>query len=79
MNRAEEQKAHRHRVEQSLLDIKGDILLTKMDIAQMKVDLAHHIKRSDKHEKWLMVMIVGAAMTAGAGLKYVLPLVMKII
>lgn len=79
MNRAEEQKEHRRIVQKSLMEIKEDMLHTKMDIAQMKVDLAHHIKRSDKHEKWLMVMIVGAAMTAGAGLKYVLPLVMKLI
>lgn len=53
--------------------------LVKIDkrLSNIEIDLRHHIKRSDKHERWLMVMIVGAAMTAGAGLKYVAPLVMK--
>lgn len=46
-------------------------------LSLIEVDLRHHIKRSDKHEKWLMTMIVGASMTAGVGAKFLLPYVMK--
>jgi hypothetical protein len=79
MNRSEAQKEHREKVETSLLEIKEEQLKTRIDIAQIKIDLAHHIKRSDKHERWLMVMIVGASVTAGIGIKHLLPFVMKLI
>ena len=46
-------------------------------LTSIEVDLRHHIKRSDKHEKWLMTMIIGASMTAGVGAKFLLPYVMK--
>jgi len=48
-------------------------------LTSIEVDLRHHIKRSDKHEKWLMTMIVGASMTAGIGAKFLLPYVLKLI
>lgn len=59
--------------------LREDIAEIKQDIAEMKVDLRHHIKRSDKHEKWLMTMIVGASMTAGIGLKFAIPFLMKLL
>lgn len=48
-------------------------------LSVIEVDLHHHIKRSDKHERWLMILLIGAAMSAGAGLKAALPLIMKFI
>lgn len=51
----------------------------KVDIAAMKVDLSHHIKRSDAHEKqladqqskinklWLVVSLLGGAGIGNAG------------
>ena len=48
-------------------------------LTSIEVDLRHHIKRSDKHEKWLMTMIVGASMTAGIGAKFLLPYLMKLL
>jgi len=62
-------------------DIKIMEVLNKIDtrLTSIEVDLRHHIKRSDKHEKWLMTMIVGASMTAGVGAKFLLPYVMKLL
>jgi hypothetical protein len=79
MNRAEEQKAHRARVEKSLESIKEDMLNMKLDMGQVKVDLSHHIKRSDKHERILMTMIVAGSLAGGAGVKFLLPYLMKLI
>lgn len=79
MNRAEEQKAHRALVESYLNEIKEDIRQIKTDQSIMKADVAHHIKRSDKHENWLMVILLALAVGAGAGLPYILPIVMKIL
>lgn len=44
-------------------------------LASIEVDLRHHIKRSDKHEKWLMTLIVLLAAGAGAGIVPLLPMV----
>lgn len=44
-------------------------------LAVMEVDLRHHIKRSDKHERWLMTLIVLLAAGAGAGIVPLLPMV----
>lgn len=79
MNRAEQQKAHRLLVESALCEIKEDIRQIKTDQSIMKADVAHHIKRSDKHETWLMGIIVALAVGAGAGLPYILPIVMKLL
>lgn len=62
--------------------------LNKIEVrlASIEVDLRHHIKRSDKHEeqlgkqsKWINILLMGAAMSAGAGLKAALPFIMKIL
>jgi hypothetical protein len=58
-------------------EIKKAITNIEKDISEMKVDLRHHIKRSDKHEKWLMTMIIGASMTAGLGARFLIPYLMK--
>jgi len=58
-------------------EIKKAIVNIEKDISEMKVDLRHHIKRSDKHEKWLMTMIIGASMTAGLGARFLIPYLMK--
>lgn len=57
--------------------IKINKNLNQMDnkLAVMEVDLRHHIKRSDKHERWLMTLIVLLAGGAGAGLVPLLPMV----
>lgn len=61
--------------------------LNKIEIrlASIEVDLRHHIKRSDQHEqlinrqsKLINTLIIGAAVTAGAGLKAIAPVVMKL-
>jgi len=61
--------------------------LNKIEVrlASIEVDLRHHIKRSDKHEeliqkqsKLINTLIIGAAITAGAGLKTLAPIVMKL-
>lgn len=69
-------------------DFKILEVLSKIDVrlASIEVDLRHHIKRSDQHEqqlakqsKMINVLVIGAAVTAGAGLKAVLPFVMKLL
>lgn len=57
--------------------IKINKSLNQMDnkLAIMEVDLRHHIKRSDKHERWLMTLIVLLAAGAGAGIVPLLPMV----
>ena len=61
--------------------------LNKIEVrlASIEVDLRHHIKRSDQHEemihrqrKLINSLIIGAAVTAGAGLKSVMPFLMKL-
>ena len=61
--------------------------LNKIEIrlASIEVDLRHHIKRSDQHEqsiqkqnKLINTLIIGAAITAGAGLKIVFPVLTKL-
>lgn len=39
-----------------LEQIKKDIAGIKLDIAEMKVDVRHHIKRSDAHEVMIMLL-----------------------
>ena len=62
--------------------------LNKIEVrlASIEVDLHHHIKRSDNHEeqlkeqsKWINILLMGAAMSAGAGLKTIFPFLMKIL
>ncbi len=60
-------------------DLLGILNSIDRRLSIIEVDLRHHIKRSDKHERWLMVLLIGAAVSAGAGLKYALPFVSKFI
>ena len=71
------------------MDINEKVVeaLNKIEVrlASIEVDLRHHIKRSDKHEeligkqsKLINTLIIGAALTAGAGLKAIAPVVMKL-
>ena len=61
------------------MDDKDEVVaeLVKMNskLERMEIDLRHHIKRSDKHEKWLMTLIVLLSAGAGAGLVPILPMV----
>ena len=50
----------------------------KEDIAEMKVDLRHHIKRSDKHENYIMKIVLILAVSAGAGILKLLPFIGKL-
>jgi hypothetical protein len=61
--------------------------LNKIEVrlASIEVDLRHHISRSDKHEellgkqsKVIISLLIGAALTAGAGAKVILPYVLKL-
>lgn len=63
-------------------------ILGKIDsrLTSIEVDLRHHIKRSDQHEeliskqsKTINILVLGAAVTAGAGLKSALPFIMKLL
>ena len=47
-------------------------------ISIIEVDLRHHIKRSDKHERLLMAIIFTSLMAGGASAKYLFPLLGKI-
>lgn len=60
-------------------EIKKDLSEIKADISIMKVDLRHHIKRSDKHETWLMTLIVLLAGSVGAGLVQVAPAIASLL
>lgn len=56
-------------------ELKKDIQDMKQDIGEIKVDLRHHIKRSDKHEKWLMSLIILLSGSLGAGLLQIAPII----
>lgn len=71
------------------MDINEEVVkaLNKIEVrlASIEVDLRHHIKRSDKHEeliskqsKLINTLIIGAAVSAGAGLKAAFPFLMKL-
>jgi hypothetical protein len=61
-----------------LSDIQKDINEIKLIQTAMEVDLRHHIKRSDKHERLLMAIIFTSLMAGGASAKYLFPLLGKI-
>ena len=56
-------------------------ILHKIDkrLERIEVDLRHHIKRSDKHEKWLMSLIVLLSASAGAGVLQIMPMVKSLL
>ena len=61
-----------------LLYIQAELVKINIKLAVMEVDLRHHIKRSDKHEKLLMAIIFSALMAGGASAKYLFPMLGKI-
>ena len=63
----------------ALNDIKDSVRDIKGDIREIKVDVSHHIKRSDKHEAYIMKIIMIMAISAGAGLIPLKTYIMKII
>ena len=62
-----------------LLGIQSQLTAINIKLAIMEVDLRHHIKRSDKHEKLLMGIIFSALMAGGASAKYLFPMLGKLI
>lgn len=60
-------------------DINSNLAEIKSSIAEIKVDLKHHIKRSDKHETWLMTLIISLSIAAGAGILKLAPFLSKLI
>ena len=61
-----------------LSDIQKDITQIKLTQIAMEVDLRHHIKRSDKHERLLMAIIFTSLMAGGASAKYLFPFLGKL-
>ena len=55
------------------------IFRVEKDIAEIKVDLRHHIKRSDKHEGYIMKIVLILSVSAGAGILKLLPFISKLI
>ena len=55
--------------------IVDELIKINLRLQSIEVDLRHHIKRSDKHERWLMTLIVLLAAGAGAGIVPLLPMV----
>ena len=64
---------------EALDHIKDDLREIKGDINEMKVDVSHHIKRSDKHETYIMKIVVILALASGAGLLQLGPYIGKLI
>lgn len=69
--------------EDKVLEVLGKI---NNRLTSIEVDLRHHIKRSDtneisieKNKKSIHVLIIGAAVLSGAGLKTALPFIMKLL
>ena len=69
-----------------LAKILENITEIRVTMASMEVDLKHHIKRSDAHEKKLdkqeniiNKLWIGIALLAGAGASSVAPEIMKLI
>ena len=50
----------------------------QIDIAEIKVDLRHHIKRSDKNENYIHKIILIIAISAGAGIFKIAPFISKL-
>lgn len=56
-----------------------ELLEIKVSLAEIKVDLAHHIRRSDKHERSILIMVVVFSMLAGMGAKWLAPFLRSIL
>ena len=62
------------------LDSINEKLTTiEVRLSVIEVDLRHHIKRSDKHERLLMGIIFAALAAGGASAKYLFPILGKLI
>ena len=55
-------------------ELKAELVKINLRLKAIEIDLRHHIKRSDKHERWLMVLIVMLAGSAGAGIIQLVPI-----
>lgn len=59
-------------------EIKKTLSEIQVDIAEIKVDLRHHIKRSDKHENHIHKIILIIAISAGAGIFKLAPFISRL-
>lgn len=66
-------------VHELVSEIRKDIVNMKIDMAEVKVDLRHHISRSDKHERIIMGLIIVFAVAGGIGAKWILPWLAKLL
>ena len=60
-------------MKQDVKEIKEGMSTMSKCLERIEVDLRHHIKRSDKHEGWMMKIIIVLAGGAGAGLLKIVP------
>jgi hypothetical protein len=62
-------------IEEVVKELNETNKVIDLRLSKIEVDLRHHIKRSDKHERWMMTLIILLSGSVGAGIIQLVPLV----